>query len=41
VENTYKDYFESMPCYLTVQDRDLHLIDANVKFQKDFFDFNE
>lgn len=32
----YKRYFDSMPCYLTVQDKNLHLIDANEKFQKEF-----
>jgi len=32
----YKNYFDSMPCYLTVQDKNLHLVDANQKFQKEF-----
>ena len=32
----YKNYFESMPCYLTVQDKNLHLVAANQKFQKEF-----
>ena len=32
----YKRYFDSMPCYLTVQDGDLHLLEANDKFVKEF-----
>lgn len=36
MEHDYRQYFESLPCYLTVQDRDLHLLEANTKFQKDF-----
>jgi len=35
-EFPYQQYFESMPCYLTVQDRDLKVIKANDKFIKDF-----
>jgi len=36
VNDIYKKYFNSMPCYLTVQDNSLHLIDANEKFRKEF-----
>jgi len=36
LENIYKQYFDSMPCYLTVQDKSLQLIDANEKFRKEF-----
>jgi PAS domain S-box-containing protein len=36
VNDIYKKYFDSMPCYLTVQDKSFRLIDANEKFQKDF-----
>jgi PAS domain S-box-containing protein len=36
VNDIYKKYFNSMPCYLTVQDKSLHLIDANEKFRKEF-----
>jgi PAS domain S-box-containing protein len=39
VDRAYKDYFDSMPCFLTVQDRDLNIIDANVRFQKEFGEF--
>ncbi len=36
--DTYKDYFDSMPCYLSVQDRDLKIIEANDRFVKNFGD---
>ena len=36
MDNIYKKYFDSMPSYLTVQDKNLRLIDANEKFQEDF-----
>jgi PAS domain S-box-containing protein len=36
MNDIYKKYFEAMPCYLTVQDKSLRLIDANEKFQKEF-----
>ncbi len=36
MENIYKEYFQSMPCYLTVQDKDLRLLDANTKFRDEF-----
>jgi len=36
VDNIYQKYFAAMPCYLTVQDRNLQIIDANEKFQKEF-----
>jgi len=32
----YREYFESMPGYVSVQDRDFRLIDANRLFVKDF-----
>jgi PAS domain S-box-containing protein len=38
VNDIYKKYFEAMPCYLTVQDKSLRLIDANEKFRKEFGD---
>ncbi len=40
MQEIYRHYFESMPCYLTVQDRNLKVIDANQKFTKDFGDWN-
>lgn len=36
MENLYKSYFQATPCYLTIQDRELHLLDANTKFRNDF-----
>ncbi|NOZ21397.1 MAG: PAS domain-containing sensor histidine kinase [Planctomycetes bacterium] len=35
----YQQYFKTMPCYLTVQDRDFRIIDANDHFEKDFGNF--
>lgn len=32
----YKTYFESMPCFLTIQDRNLNIIQANLKFRNNF-----
>ncbi len=32
----YQQYFDAMPCYLTVQNRDLKVIKANKKFIDDF-----
>ncbi len=34
----YKQYFDSLPCYLTVQDRDFRIVEANHRFRKDFGD---
>ena len=34
----YQNYFDSMPCYLTVQDRDFRVVSANRKFRTDFGD---
>lgn len=39
METFYKQCFETMPCYLTVQDRDLRIVEANGKFHEDFGDF--
>lgn len=36
MENTYKSYFDAMPCFLTVQDRDLRVIHANERFRQNF-----
>ncbi|MFH1686519.1 MAG: PAS domain-containing protein [bacterium] len=35
----YQQYFKSMPCFITVQDRDFRLIDANDRFRKSFGDW--
>lgn len=39
MDSIYKSYFRSMPCFLTVQDRDLSIIDANDRFIKNFGDY--
>jgi len=36
MEIPYEQYFDSMPCYLTIQDRNLKVIKANNKFVNDF-----
>jgi len=36
MEEIYKKYFDSVPSYLTIQDKELHLLDANQKFKNDF-----
>jgi len=36
MENIYKQYFESMPCFVTVQDRDFRIINANKRFTEVF-----
>ena len=38
MDESYKQYFNSIPSYLTIQDKDLHLLDANIKFRKEFGD---
>jgi len=32
----YRQYFEEMPCYLSVHDRDFRIIDGNRRFREDF-----
>ncbi|MBN2321875.1 MAG: PAS domain-containing sensor histidine kinase [Acidobacteria bacterium] len=39
VELPYRQYFEAMPCYVTVQDRDFKVMTANTRFVKDFGNF--
>ncbi len=41
MENPYRRYFDAMPCYLTVHDRDFRIIDANQRFRDDFGDFED
>ncbi len=36
MELPYQQYFDSMPCYVTVQDRDLRVIAANSRFRRSF-----
>jgi PAS domain S-box-containing protein len=38
MSSPFQQYFEEMPCYLTVQDRDFRIIEANKRFKKDFGD---
>ncbi len=38
-EARYEKYFQAMSGYVTVQDRDFHIIDANDRFRKDFGDW--
>jgi PAS domain S-box-containing protein len=38
-DNPYKGYFELMPAYLTILDRDLRIVEANSRFREDFGDF--
>ncbi len=39
MKNIYKSYFNSMPCYLSVQDRDLRLVETNQRFRDHFGDW--
>jgi len=39
MELPYRQYFDQMPCYLTVQDRNLKVIKANNLFIKNFGDY--
>jgi len=41
MEFPFQQYFESMPCYLTVQNRDLKVILANNKFVTDFGNYKD
>jgi len=36
---SYQQYFKSMPCYITVQDRDFRIIEANDRFVREFGEF--
>ncbi|MBC8425725.1 PAS domain-containing sensor histidine kinase [bacterium] len=38
MEDMYKAYFDSMPCYLSVQDSELKIVEANERFVKNFGD---
>jgi PAS domain S-box-containing protein len=39
MEELYKHYFEVMPAYLTILDRDLRIIEANRRFRRDFGEY--
>jgi len=36
MDDIYKKYFDSVPSYLTIQDKNLRLLDANKKFRDEF-----
>jgi PAS domain S-box-containing protein len=38
-ETSYRHYFNEMPCYVTVQDRNFNIIDANKRFRDEFGHF--
>ncbi len=38
MENRYRQYFDEMPCYVSVQDPDLRILDTNRRFRDDFGD---
>jgi len=38
MESRYRQYFDEMPCYVTVQDPDLRILDANRRFREEFGD---
>jgi PAS domain S-box-containing protein len=40
MENPYRQYFDRLPCYLTVQDRDFRILAANERFREDFGDID-
>jgi len=39
MDEIYRTYFKKMPCFLSVQDRNLNLIEANDSFRKNFGDW--
>lgn len=39
MELAFQQLFQTMPCYVTVQDRDYRIIEANRRFQMDFGDY--
>jgi PAS domain S-box-containing protein len=39
MSDAYRQYFEAMPCYLTVQNRHFRIIDANRRFREGFGDW--
>jgi PAS domain S-box-containing protein len=36
MDDFYRQFFDRMPCYLTVQDRDFRVLHANERFRRDF-----
>jgi PAS domain S-box-containing protein len=39
MDGRYQKYFDELPCYVTVQDREFRVVDANRRFREDFGDF--
>ncbi|HIQ20346.1 MAG TPA: PAS domain S-box protein [Planctomycetes bacterium] len=39
MDDVFRQYFERLPCYLTVQDRQFRILHANQRFREDFGDF--
>ena len=39
MELDYREIFEAMPCFLSIQDRDFKIVEANERFRKFFGDF--
>jgi PAS domain S-box-containing protein len=39
MELDYRQVFEAMPCFLSIQDRNFRIIDANQRFRENFGDF--
>lgn len=39
MDERYRQYFDELPCYLTIQDTNYRIMDANRRFQKDFGDW--
>ena len=39
MDSTYQQYFDAMPCYLTVLDRDLRIINGNQRCREEFGEF--
>lgn len=35
----YRRIFDALPCFISVQDRDFHVLDANARFRRHFGDF--
>lgn len=40
MEDSFRQYFDRLPCYLTVQDRDFRILHANERFRSDFGETN-
>jgi len=39
MKDAFRQYFDTLPCYLTVQDREFRIIEANQRFRESFGDF--